>query len=60
MRGETKLQRQLISLHVGHESPFKVKTKLKQAVVALGGRTWHARLGSEIREGKLSKGSGDA
>jgi len=34
VRGETKLQWQLISLRVGHESPFKVKTKLKQAASA--------------------------
>jgi len=36
-RGEIKLQWQLISLRVGHESPFKVKTSdCHHLVVGLG------------------------
>lgn len=63
MRGETKLQRQLIFLCVGHESPFKVKIKLKQAVaVATGGEIWHTvtEPGSEIKEGTLPEGGWNA
>lgn len=59
MRGETKLQRQLIFLCAGHESPFKVKIKLKQAVaVAASSGIWHTvtELGSETKEGTLPEG----
>lgn len=43
-----------ISPRRGHESPFKVKTKLKQTRWDRLGRTWHAVIrgpGSEIKVG---------